>query len=46
MSEAQKRNGRALPPMPDAQCKLDRMLQTMVGREAALAAVCREDRAA
>jgi hypothetical protein len=46
MSEAKKRNGHALPPTTDAERKLDRMLQPMVGREAALAAVCREDRAA
>ena len=46
MSEAKKRNGPALPPMTDAERKLDRTLQPIVGGEAALAEVFSEDKAA
>jgi hypothetical protein len=46
MSEVKKRNGRVLPPMTDAERKLYRVLQPSVGREAALAEVLREDKAA
>ena len=46
MSEAKKRNGPVLPPMTDAERKLYRVLQPIVGREAALAEVFREDKPA